>query len=63
MWRAKETLGENVGLLLRGAGDLVTKDMEKAEVINSFFALVFTGKTSCQQFQTRETSVEQGRPT
>lgn len=52
-----------MGLLLRGAGDLVTKDMEKAEVINSFFALVFTGKTSWQQFQTCETSVEQERPT
>lgn len=50
-------------LLLRGAGDLVTKDMEKAEVFGAFFALVFTSQTSHQQCQTHETSVEQGRPT
>lgn len=36
-------------LLLNGTGDLVTQDMEKAEVLNAFFALVFTGKTSLQE--------------
>jgi len=34
-----------VGLLLKVAEDFVTKDMEKAEVLNTFFTSVFTGKT------------------
>ena len=40
--------GENVGLLLNGAGDLVTKDALKADVLNAFLASVFTGMTSLQ---------------
>lgn len=32
--------------LLNGAGDLVTKGMEKAEVLDAFWALAFTGKPS-----------------
>ncbi|GAB0203562.1 mitochondrial enolase superfamily member 1 [Grus japonensis] len=35
---------ENVGPLRNETGDLVTQDMEKAEVLNDFFASVFTGK-------------------
>ena len=33
-----------MGLLLNGMRNLVRKDMENAEVLNAFFALVFTGK-------------------
>ena len=50
----------NVGLLLNGAGDLVTKDMEKAGVLGAFFALDFTGKTSLQQSQNPETREKSG---
>ncbi|GAB0209628.1 mitochondrial enolase superfamily member 1 [Grus japonensis] len=35
---------ENVGPLWNETGDLVTQDVEKAEVLNDFFASVFTGK-------------------
>ncbi|KFW11307.1 hypothetical protein N327_10870, partial [Fulmarus glacialis] len=34
---------ENVGPLRNEMGDLVTQDMEKAEVLKDFFASVFTG--------------------
>ncbi|GAB0179082.1 hypothetical protein GRJ2_000373500 [Grus japonensis] len=37
---------ENVGPLRNETGNLVTQDMEKAEVLNDFFALVFSGKCS-----------------
>ena len=36
---------ENVGPLWKKTGDLVTQDMEKAEVLNDFFASVFAGKS------------------
>lgn len=39
----------SVGPLLNGNGDLVTQDMEKAEVLNTFLTLIFTGKTSSLQ--------------
>lgn len=47
-----------VGLLSYGAGKLVTNDMEKAEVLNAFFASVSTNKTSLQEFQAPETRRE-----
>ncbi|GAB0195030.1 mitochondrial enolase superfamily member 1 [Grus japonensis] len=40
----KRRMRENVGPLQNETGDLVTQDMEKAEVLNNFFASVFTGK-------------------
>lgn len=38
----KGSLGENVGLLWKEAGDLVTQNIEKAEELNDIF--VFFGK-------------------
>ena len=47
----KRKTSENVGPLLNGARDLVTEDIEEAEVLNSFFASVFTSKTGFQESQ------------
>ncbi|KFW73581.1 hypothetical protein AS28_12130, partial [Pygoscelis adeliae] len=44
--RDRRKTRENVGPLRNEMGDLVTQDMEKAEVLNDFFALVFTSKCS-----------------
>jgi len=40
----KKKARENVGPFWKERGDLVTQDMEKAEVFNDFFASVFTSK-------------------
>ncbi|XP_068785519.1 uncharacterized protein [Struthio camelus] len=56
--RSKRKTRENVGPLLNGAGALVTKDTEKAELLNAFFASVFTAKASPEEFQTLETREE-----
>ncbi|KAK4814166.1 hypothetical protein QYF61_009984 [Mycteria americana] len=50
----KRKTRENVGPLWKEAGDLVTQDMEKAEVLNDFFASVFTGKCSSHTAQVSE---------
>lgn len=47
--RAKEVLHP----LLDAGWNIVAKDMEKAEVPNTFFALVFYGKTIKDQFSPR----------
>ncbi|RMB93702.1 hypothetical protein DUI87_29932 [Hirundo rustica rustica] len=39
----------NLCSLLDEGGNLVTADEEKAEVLNAFFAAVFSGKTTCLQ--------------
>jgi len=54
----KRMTGENVGPLLNGAGALVTKNMEKTELLNTIFASVFTAKVSPQKSQTLETRCE-----
>jgi len=45
----------SVDLLLNGAGDLVTKDTEKARVLTGFFTSVFTGKICLQESQVPKT--------
>ena len=50
----KRKTRETVGPLQKETGDLVTWDMEKAEVLNDFFASVFTGKCSSHTAQVAE---------
>ncbi|GAB0203869.1 mitochondrial enolase superfamily member 1 [Grus japonensis] len=50
----KRRTRENVGPLRNEMGDLVTQDMEKAEVLNDFFASAFTGKCLSHTAQVTE---------
>ena len=50
----KRKTRENVGPLQKEKGDLVTQNMEKAEVLNDLFASVFTSKCSMQTAQDTE---------
>jgi len=38
---------ENLHPLLDAEGNMVTKNQDKAEVLNTFFATVFNSKTNC----------------
>ncbi|CAM5129064.1 unnamed protein product [Eretmochelys imbricata] len=44
----KKKVKESVGPLMNEGGNLVTEDVEKANVLNAFFASVFTNKVSSQ---------------
>ncbi|CAM4601352.1 unnamed protein product [Lepidochelys olivacea] len=44
----KKKAKESVGPLLNEGGNLVTEDVEKANILNAFFASVFTNKVSSQ---------------
>ncbi|PKU41658.1 rna-directed dna polymerase from mobile element jockey-like [Limosa lapponica baueri] len=50
----KRKINENVGLLWKETGGLVTQDTEKAEELKEFFALVFTSKCSSHTTQVAE---------
>nr|XP_009935199.1 PREDICTED: LOW QUALITY PROTEIN: RNA-directed DNA polymerase from mobile element jockey-like [Opisthocomus hoazin] len=51
---SKRKARDNVGPLLNEAGVLVTEDAEKAELMNAFFASVFSAKTGPQESQAPE---------
>ncbi|KAK4827789.1 hypothetical protein QYF61_021742 [Mycteria americana] len=55
----KRRARENLHPLLDAGGNIVTKDEEKAEVPNAFFASVFTSKTSCS-LDTQPAELEDG---
>lgn len=56
---SRRKLRENMGLLLNEAGDLITKDVEKAKVLFSAFTLVFIGNTCLQESQGKEYLVKE----
>ncbi|CAM4597055.1 unnamed protein product [Lepidochelys kempii] len=56
----KKKAKESVGTLLNEGGNLVTEDVEKANVLKAFFASVFTNKVSSQTTALGSTAWEGG---
>jgi len=54
----KQKTRDNVGLLLNEVGVLVMEDAEKAELLNAFFASVFSAKAGPQESQALEVREE-----
>lgn len=48
-----------MGLLLNEGGALVTEDVEKAALLSTAFAMVFTGNTSAQGSLSQEARVKE----
>jgi len=53
---SKRTPRENASPLMNGEGDLLMNEMKKAEALNVFFTLVFSGRTCLQESQAPEAS-------
>lgn len=53
---SKRKAQENVGPLLNGAGDLLMKDIKKAEIIHVVFTVAFSGGTCLSESQDPEAS-------
>jgi len=58
---SKRKARDNVGLLLNEVGVLITEDAEKADLLNAFFASVFSAKTGPQESQALEVREEAHR--
>ncbi|PKU45229.1 rna-directed dna polymerase from mobile element hypothetical protein [Limosa lapponica baueri] len=54
---SKRKTRENLGLLLNEVDVMMMEDAEKAELLNAFFASVFTAMASPQEYQTLEVPI------